>query len=247
MGATSRLGRSVVNLGVVVLGALALSQPAHAGNFQVFDARSSYTGVLLQQGRPQLDSDWNESGAIAKGDRFGDFSFDFGPEVQLAGVQGFAGGLAIGSALNQRGLGGDQGFGLVATAAGGVSAFGVTVAYQDPSVRNYFRISIGCPTGLCSFSATPPDPLLTGSGTFFLGIVADPGSAFDAVALSALIPRNAEGQPTGTVPGWQVTSISWAPVPEPSALALLATAIAAVAGIASKRFLQSRASCARSS
>ena len=31
---------------------------------QTFDARKHYSGVLMQQGRVQLDADWNEQGAI---------------------------------------------------------------------------------------------------------------------------------------------------------------------------------------
>ena len=33
---------------------------------QTFAARKHYTGVLMQQGRVQLDADWNEQGAIVR-------------------------------------------------------------------------------------------------------------------------------------------------------------------------------------
>ena len=36
-------------------------------DFSVFNDQSSYSAVLLQQGRVQLDADWNEEGEIQNG------------------------------------------------------------------------------------------------------------------------------------------------------------------------------------
>jgi hypothetical protein len=61
--------------------------PLHAGtlDFQAFNDRQHYSAVLLQQGRVQLDADWNEetAGPIKQGQLFKIFSFSFDPHVVL--------------------------------------------------------------------------------------------------------------------------------------------------------------------
>jgi hypothetical protein len=60
----------------------------------------------------------------------------------------------------------------------------------------------------------------------FLGVIAGPGFAFDAVRLEA--PANAEGDPISNFPRWQLAGITSVPVPipEPGTLALLGAALA---------------------
>ncbi len=55
-----------------------------------FDPRRHYTGVLMQQGRVQLDADWNEQGAIARWQLRGALADIIGPAGGPAGNVGFA-------------------------------------------------------------------------------------------------------------------------------------------------------------
>jgi hypothetical protein len=67
-----------------------------------------------------------------------------------------------------------------------------------------------------------PSGLSPRGGALFLGVVAGPGSEVDQITLGALTPRDDSGEPTGFVPAWQVSSITFTPVPEPSTLLLAA-------------------------
>jgi hypothetical protein len=199
-------------------------------DFSVFNDHASYSGVLLQQGRVALDADWNETGAIQNGQPWGDFRFVFDPgSAALAGTQGIVGGLAVGSASGNGTLGGDQGFTLNLSPGLGVTAFGAIVSFDDPSFLDFFRLIVNCPDQDCAFSPPPPDASLAGSGSFFLGVIAQPGFAFDRVTLEAVIPRDSQGNPTAVVPGWQVAGISYVPVPEPATLFLVGIAFASLA------------------
>jgi len=206
--------------------------PLHAGtlDFQAFNDRQHYSAVLLQQGRVQLDADWNEEaqGPIKQGQLFKIFSFSFDPHVVLPLVgSGIAGGLAVGAAPTGT-LGGDQGFSLHVTPGLGITAFGsvITVAPFDGDglPANLFRLLIGCPDIPC-FSVGNVAGLSPRGGAVFIGIVAAPGSEFERITLEALTPREASGEPTGFVPAWQVSSITFTPVPEPSTLLLLAAGL----------------------
>lgn len=212
---------------VAFLAALACTGPALAIqiDFSVFNDRHSYSGVLQQQGRVQVDADWNEAGTIQNGQPWGLFRFAFDPGASpLAGVPGIAGGLAIGSGTGDGVLGGDQGFALRLSPGLGVNAFGVLVAFDDPAFADDFRLVVRCPDAPCIFTPTLPDAQPAGPGTFFLGVIAQSGLAFDTVTLEAVTPRDELGEPIATVPGWQVTGISYAQVPEPPTLMLLGLA-----------------------
>lgn len=204
--------------------------PAFAvhADFSVFNGRKSYSAVLLQQGRVQVDADWNEEGEIQNDQSWGIFRFAFDPSVvPLAGTQGIVSGLAIGSGTGDGTLGGDQGFTLHVSPGVGITAFGAIIAFQDPSLMDYFHLIVGCPDEPCLFTPTRPHGQTAGPGTFFLGVIAEPGVAFDMVTLEAVTPRDSQGEPTATVPGWQVASISYAPVSEPSTLVLVGLGLTA--------------------
>jgi hypothetical protein len=212
-----------------VLVAMTCASPAFAlrTDFSVFNDKQSYSGVLLQQGRVQVDDDWNEEGDIQNDQSWGIFRFAFDPSVvRLAGVPGIVSGLAVGSPDGT--LGGDQGVTLRLSPGLGVTAFGANIEFTDPAFLDYFRLVVGCPDRPCIFASAPPDAQLVGPGTFFFGVIAAPGFAFDAVTLETVTPRDSQGEPTATVPGWQVASISYAPVPEPSTLFLIALSFAAL-------------------
>jgi hypothetical protein len=125
-------------------------------------------------------------------------------------------------------LGGDQGFSLHVTPGLGLTAFGavITVAPFDGETLpgGIFRLLIGCPDIPC-FSVGSLAGLSSRGGAFFLGVVAAPGSEFDLITLEALTPQD----DSGFVPAWQVSSITFTPVPEPSTLLLLAAGLLCLA------------------
>ena len=216
--------------------------PLHAGtlDFQAFNDRQHYSAVLLQQGRVQLDADWNEEaqGPIKQGQPFKIFSFSFDPHVVLPVVgSGIAGGLAVGAEPTGT-LGGDQGFSLHVTPGLGITAFGAVITVApfdgDDLSANIFRLLIGCPDIPC-FSVGNVAGLSSRGGAFFLGVVAAPGSEFERIALEALTPGDPSGEPTGFVPPWQVSSITFTPVPEPSTLLLLAAGLSCLTVVCSRR------------
>ena len=232
--ATARGSRAALAVLAVVLW-MVWTHAAHAmkADFQVFNDEAHFSDVLLQQGRVQLDADWNQGGAIQNGQAFGPFRFAFDPSVvHLAGVPGIPGivsGLAIGT--EDRGtLGGDRGVTLNVTPGTAVTAFGAIIAFNDPIVRDSFRLVVGCPDHPCVFTPAPQDPNAAGVGTFFLGVVADPGFSFQTVMLAAAIPTSTEGSPAG----WQIAGIRFAPVAEPSTLALLGAGLAGL-GLSRRR------------
>ncbi len=219
---------STLQTALILAGILAaVPLRADSVDFQTFTSRQAYSGVLLQQGRVQLDADWNEetTGPIHPGQAFAIFSFDFDPAaVQLAVGSGIISGLAVGAEPDGS-LGGDQGASLVVKPGLAITAFGAEIAYGpfDGSLdSDIFRLIVGCPNPPCAFAGNLSD-LNPQGGTFFLGIVAAPGVEFTSVTLDAVTP------PNGFVPGWQIDAISFSPVPEPSTAALLAAGLCAVA------------------
>jgi len=219
-----------------VVACLLQAEPLHAGSldFATFNDKQHYSAVLLQQGRVQLDADWNDetAGPITQGQRFKIFRYSFDPNAVLPVVgSGIAGGLAVGAEPTGT-LGGDQGFSLQVTPGLGLTAFGavITVAPFDGNdlPTNIFRLLIGCPVIPC-FSVGNVAGVGSRGGAFFLGVVAAPGSEFELITLEALTPRDDSGEPTGFVPAWQVSSITFTPVPEPSTLLLLAAGLLCLA------------------
>ena len=80
----------------------------------------------------------------------------------------------------------------------------------------------------CFSVGNPANPSPQG-GAFFLGVIAGSGIEFDRITLEALTPRDDSGEPTSFVPGWQVTGITFAPVPAPSTLLLVAAGLCRLA------------------
>ncbi|MBI2679873.1 MAG: hypothetical protein HYX25_02560 [Candidatus Solibacter usitatus] len=207
-----------------MLGAISLR--ADISDFQTFTTRQSYSGVLLQQGRVDLDADFNEEteGAIHQGQAFRIFSFEFDPAaVQPVVGAGIVSGLAVGAGPNGT-LGGDQGLSLVVTPGLAITAFGAEIAYgafDGEANSDVFRLVVNCPNPPCAFCGTAAlSPL---GGTFFLGVIAAPGSAFNRVTLEAITSND------GFVPDWQIDGIAFSPVPEPSTGALVAAILCGVA------------------
>ncbi len=210
-------------------------------DFQVFNDQKSYAAVLLQQGRVQLDSDWNEPMVIQQHQALDNlFSFQFDPTaVQPVVAPGIVTGLGLGAEPNGT-LGGDQGVSLVVSPGLAINGFGAEIVYAPFSgtVReDSFRLVVDCANPPCVFAGntTKLDPR---GGSFFLGVVADPGVEFTGVTLEALIPRDDSGEPAGIVPAWQVGPITFSPVPEPSAGSLLAAGLCCLIPVGRRLFRQ---------
>jgi hypothetical protein len=206
---------------------------ADPSDFSVFNAHDQYSAVLLQQGRVQLDADFNEETTIHQGQSFGIFSFEFDPAaIQPVVGSGIVGGLAVGAAPDGT-FSGDQGISVVVTPGLAITAFGAEIAYapfEGAVLKDVFRLIVECPVLPCISAGNLPD-LNPQGGTFFLGIIAAPGSEFNKVTLEADIPRDESGEPIGVVPNWQIAAITLSPVPEPSTWVLLAACICCVAAI----------------
>src|SRR5579864_1198507 len=211
--------------------------PLHADftDFRTFNDKKAYVGVLLQQGRVQLDADWNEQtdGIIHAGQVFRIFTFEFDPTaVQPVVAPGIVGGLAVGAQPDGT-FGGDQGISLVVEPGLALTAFGAEIVYAPFSgdvMPDVFRLVVECPHPPCG-SVGNLQGLNPQGGAFFLGIVAAPGFEFNKVTLEAVTPRDDSGEPNGVVPNWQVDAITFSPVPEPSTAALLAAGLCGVAAI----------------
>ncbi|HTY76532.1 MAG TPA: hypothetical protein VMI34_01835 [Candidatus Bathyarchaeia archaeon] len=205
--------------------------PLHAASvdFEAFVDRQHYTAVLLQQGRVQVDADFNEEqqGAIEQGRIFRIFSFGFDPAVVLPVVgPGIVSGLAVGAGPNGT-LGGDQGFSLHVTPGLALTAFGAEISFgpfDGNAGAGLFRLLVGCPDLPC-LSVDSLSGLNPHGGSLFLGVVARPGVVFDEVALESVTPRDSSGEPNGPVPPWQLDSITFAAVPAPATLLLVAAGL----------------------
>jgi hypothetical protein len=200
-------------------------------DFRVFDDAKSYAGVLLQQGRVQLDSDWTEPMVIRQNQVFDIFSFQFDAgTVQPVVAPGIVSGLGLGAEPNGT-LGGGQGVSLVVSPGLAINAFGAEIVYapfNGTVAKDSFRLVVDCPNPPCAFAGNTED-LDRRGGSFFLGVVADPGVDFNGVTLEALIPTDSSLNPAGIVPAWQVGPITFSPVPEPSAGSLLAAGLCGLA------------------
>src|ERR1700730_11100552 len=141
-----------VAMTIVVVASSVCTTAAHAGTVDVlvFNDRQRYSSVLLQQGRVQLDADWNEEppGTIKIGQEFGRFHVFFDPNSVVPVVApGIAGGLAVGAKPDGT-LGGDQGITLVVTPGLAVTAFGAEIVYPAFNGQvgaDVFRLVVECP------------------------------------------------------------------------------------------------------
>ena len=197
--------------------------------FDTFADRQHYTAVLLQQGRVQVDADFNEEqpGAIEQGQIFRIFSFGFDPVVVLPVVApGIVSGLGVGAGPNGT-LGGDQGLSLHVTPGLGLNAFGAEITFgpfNGVAAAGVFRLLVGCPDLPC-FSVDSLPGLSPQGGSLFLGVVAVPGTVFHQVALESVTPGDNSGEPNGSVPAWQLSSITFSAIPLPATLVLIAAGL----------------------
>ena len=232
---TARLRRVILTLSVIAAMLPAIPLHADPADFTAFTDKQSYSAVLLQQGRVQTDADWNEqtAGAIHQGEAFGIFSYKFDPaNVQPVVGSGIVSGLAVGAAPDGT-FHGDQGVSLDVQPGLALDAFGREIVYgpfEGSANPDVFRLIVQCPNPPCIFTdnQTELDPH---GGVLFLGVIAQPGFEFNQVTIEAVTPRDDSGEPTGTVPNWQLEAITFSAVPEPSTALLLVTAFSFLAAI----------------
>jgi len=212
-------------------------------DFQVFNDEKNYAGVLLQQGRVQLDSDWTEPMVIHQHQAFDIFSFQFdATAVQPVVAPGIVSGLGLGAEPDGT-FGGNQGVSLVVSPGLAINAFGAEIVYAPFTgtvAKDSFRLVVDCPNPPCVFAGNTPD-LDPRGGSFFLGVIAEPGVEFNGVTLEALIATDDSLAPAGIVPAWQVGPITFSPVPEPSSGSLLVAGLCGLAWF--RRKLLRRMSC----
>ena len=194
-----------------------------------------------QQGRVHVDADFNEEQETPSSRaRSQDLSFPLMRMLSPVVGAGIVSGLAVGAAPNGT-LGGDQGFSLHVTPGLALTAFGVVItfgAFDGQAQSNIFRLLVGCPEIPC-FSVGNPSGLDPHGGSVFLGVIAEPGFVFNQVTLEAPTPRDDSGEPTGIVPAWQLTSITFAPSPLPGTLLFLPALQGSAAAL--RRWVQARA------
>jgi hypothetical protein len=203
-----------------------LSAVRSAAQVTVYHDRATFLAALA--GFPQVANDDYESyplGDIPLGDVRGDFRYTFDDTVvQPAVVPGGNGGQALGGSPFDVFVGGDS-VTLTAGAGSELRAFGADFLYApsfDTIIADTYRLGIANGTAAGQFAGNL-DTLDTGGGTFFLGLISDPGAEFTGVNLFSL-----QLDPNFLVPAYQVDDLVYAgtivsaAVPEPSALAIFA-------------------------
>src|SRR5438093_2677805 len=226
---------ATMTLSVIIWMLSAIPLSADPADFTVFTNKTSYSAVLLQQGRVQTDADWNEEteGNIHQGQVFGIFSFMFdAASVQPAVGSGIVSGLAVGAAPDGT-FHGDQGVSLVVEPGLALDAFGrelVYGAFEGHVNADVFRLVVQCPNPPCVFTDTQTE-LDPHGGVLFLGVIAQPGFEFKQVTLEAVTPRDDSGEPVGFVPDWQIDAIAFSAVPVPSTMILLDTGFGCLTAI----------------
>lgn len=184
--------------------------------------RGSFLAALGSVPSRTDDYESYAAGDIALGDRRGSFVYVFDQGVtQPAVVPGGNGGQALGGAPFDVFVGGDL-VTLVfsppsAPSGSALRAFGADFLYApafDTVPADTYRLGIADGPAAGAFAGNL-DNLDTGGGTFFLGVIADPGAEFAGVNLFS-----EQLDPSFVVPAYQVDDLIYAAVPEPTALSL---------------------------
>jgi hypothetical protein len=214
----------------IVLAAIAFAAVARASETEAavitFSDRAAFLAALA--GAPIVDDfETYTEGDIAAGSANGHFTYDFDSSVvQPAVTQGAFGGLALGGtplAFDPVGVfvGGNE---VLLTASTPLGAFGADFYYGSafdaiPAGIYGIRVDDGASAGTFVGNGLL-DPA---GGSFFLGLIADPGFEFTALSLLSVVPTDVNGDPTFLVPAYQVDNLAYGAnaVPEPSTLILL--------------------------
>ncbi len=211
----------LVNTTAILCGLLVGVAPAEAG-FVTYTDRTAFLAAL---GFPVAADGYEpyDPGDIVNGSTLGDFQYTFGGDVQPSVVPGAFGGNALGGAPFEVFIGGDLVSLTFPTPT--LRAFGADFYYGPwfgavPS--DIYRIRIDDGSGAGMFVGNP-DGLDVLGGTFFLGVLADPGSEFGAISLLSHVPTDDSGEPI-LVSAYQVDNLVYgtaATVPDQSSSLVL--------------------------
>lgn len=205
--------------------ALALPVPPADAGVSIYHDRATFNAALAATQAVVRTDDFESYalGPIALGSSRGDFRYDFDPLVlQPAIVPGGFGGQALGGDPFDVFVG-DDSVSLTfqpPSPPGGpfLYAFGADFLYApsfDTIPADTYRIAIADGTAAGQFAGNL-DSIDPAGGAFFLGLIADPGSAFKSVNLLSV-----QVDPAFLVPAYQVDDLIYAAVPEPSTFTLL--------------------------
>lgn len=193
----------LANTTALLLGLLVGVAPAEAG-FVTYTNRADFLAAV---GLPVTNDGYDgyASGDIANGSTLGDFTYSYiGADVQPAVVPAY-GGYALGGSPYDVFVGGNAV--TLTFSSPTLRAFGADFYYDGFSTipNNVYRIRIDDGSGAGAFVGNP-EMLDSGSDTFFLGILANPGSEFGAISLLSVVPNNEFGQPI-LVSAYQVDNL----------------------------------------
>ncbi len=184
-----------------------------------YHSRANFTAALSNL--PQTDDfESYAPGDIAVGDVRGDFRYTAdSAATQPAVVSDGGGGQALGGSPFDVFVGGDSVTLMTATGLR-LAAFGADFFYApsfDTIAADTYRLGIRDGLAAGQFAGNP-DSIDPNGGSFFLGLIVNPGYEFTAVDLFSV-----QLAPNFLVPAYQVDNPAYTAVPEPGAPAYLLT------------------------
>src|SRR5690349_399214 len=183
-----------------------------------FTDRGSFNAALASAGLTGASDDYESYslGPIANGGTRGSFTYSFNASLtQPAVASDGAGGQALGRSPFDVFVGGDA-VTLTFNGARPLQAFGADFFYApnfEALPADLYQLAIADGTAAGSTIGNPAG-LDENGGSFFLGFIVDPGSAFRSVQLFSVTPLDGDGNPY-LDPAYQIDNLAFAAqVPE---------------------------------